>query len=139
MPKSIEERVSYLEGAVSSNLRNIEDLRELMLQLNRRVDRLDEKVDRSRKGMSNRVGGLESSANARFENLEPPISTRFERSEQSNDTQPENMEQPASARPNAMNQRFDKFEQKMSRQFVWLVSIQVATLLVLLVGTLLSG
>ncbi len=105
MPQTIEERVAYLEGTVQTNSRNVEDLRELMLQLNRRVDRLGEKVDRFREELADRISALEQSTSQRI---------------------------------HAVEARIDALDQKMSRQFMWMVGIQVVILLAV-VGALLGG
>jgi uncharacterized protein Yka (UPF0111/DUF47 family) len=72
---TLQERVSYLEGKV-------EDIRDLLTELNRRVDRIEQRIDR-------------------------------------------------------VEHRIDGLDDKMSRQFLWLVGIQVTTLIAV-VGAVLS-
>ena len=71
----LQERVAYLEGKV-------EDIRDLLTELNRRVDRIEQRIDR-------------------------------------------------------VEHRIDGLDEKMSRQFLWLVGIQITTLIAV-VGAVLS-
>lgn len=52
MPTSLEERVAYLEGKVEEHSRAWEDLKDMIIHLDQKVDRrfeaLDQKVDRFR-------------------------------------------------------------------------------------------
>jgi tetrahydromethanopterin S-methyltransferase subunit G len=86
MAVSLEERVAYLEGKVEEQSR-------LGGDLHQSVKQLDQKVDRFREELSNRI--------------------------------------------DATNSRIDALDQKVSRQFTWLVGIQIAILLAL-VGALIK-
>jgi len=100
---SLEERVAYLEGKVEEQSQLGGQLRELILHL-------DQKVDRFREALSNRIDALDQKVDRFREEL--------------------------AAANNATNSRIDALDQKVSRQFIWLVGIQVAVLLAV-VGALL--
>jgi len=59
----LEERVAYLEGKVEEHSRGLEDLKHLIINLdqkvNRRIDALDQKVDRFREELSSRIDALD--------------------------------------------------------------------------------
>ena len=123
MPQSLEERVAYLKGRVSDQAQARSKLREMMLQLCRRVDHLDQKVDRLRDELSARITGLEESVNARITGLGQSVNARF---------------QSVNDRLDATNTRIDALDDKVSRQFVWLVGIQI-TVLVAVVSALVAA
>jgi uncharacterized coiled-coil protein SlyX len=66
MPQSLEERVAYLEGRVSDQIQAQNELRELVVQLNQRVDHLDRKIDRFREGLANRIDALDDKVSRQF-------------------------------------------------------------------------
>ncbi|RMH34399.1 MAG: hypothetical protein D6690_10695 [Nitrospirae bacterium] len=82
MPPSLEERVAYLEGKVEEHSRGYAELREMIIHL-------DQKVDRFRDELSNRIYALDQRLSSRIEAL----------------------------------------DQKTSKQFIWLVGIQIMVLL----------
>ncbi len=57
---TLEERVAYLEGKTEEYSRGFADLRDLIINLNSRVDALDQKVDRFREELSSRIDALDS-------------------------------------------------------------------------------
>jgi uncharacterized coiled-coil protein SlyX len=63
MPGTIEERVAYLEGKVEEHSKAWEDLKDMIIHLDQKVDRridaLDAKVDRHREELSNRINALD--------------------------------------------------------------------------------
>ena len=63
MVATLEERVAYLEGKVEEHSRGLEDLKHLIINLdqkvNRRIDALDQKVDRFREELSSRIDALD--------------------------------------------------------------------------------
>ena len=105
---TIEERVAYLEGQVSEQSHGLVEIREAVRSLEHRVDVRFEAMDR-------RVESLEQRMDARFEAI---------------DRRMESLEQ-------RMDARFESLDNKVSRQFVWLVGVQVTTL-VAIVGALLA-
>ena len=108
---TLEERVAYLEGQVSEHSHTLIEIRDSIRQLERRFDARFEAIDR------------------RFENLERSIDARFDGVDRRFDIIDRRFE--------AVDRRIDGLDDKMSRQFVWLVGIQVTTL-VAIVGALLA-
>ena len=119
MPESLEERVAYLEGRVSDHAQAQNELREMVVHL-------DQKVDRFREELAARISSLEQSINARFESVDKrfeSIDRRFEAIDQ---------------RFEAINGRIDALDDKVSRQFMWLVGIQI-TVLIAVVSALIAA
>jgi len=126
MPESLEERVAYLEGRVSDHAQVQNELREMVVHL-------DQKVDRFREELAARISSLEQSINARFESVDKRfelIDKRFE----SIDRRFEAIDQ----RFEAINGRIDALDDKVSRQFMWLVGIQI-TVLIAVVSALIAA
>ena len=63
MPEALEERVAYLEGRVEEHSKTWEDLKDMINNLDQKVDRridaLDQKVDRFRDELSSRIESLD--------------------------------------------------------------------------------
>ena len=63
MVATLEERVAYLEGKVEEHSKGLEDLKHLIINLDQKVDRridaLDQKVDRFREELSSRIDALD--------------------------------------------------------------------------------
>lgn len=63
MPEALEERVAYLEGRVEEHSKAWEDLKDMIINLDQKVDRridaLDQKVDRFRDELSSRIESLD--------------------------------------------------------------------------------
>lgn len=110
MPPSLEERVAYLEGKVEEHSRGFDDLRASIGRIDAHVLALDGKVDRFRDELSARIDALGARIEPRFAAL--------------------------GSRIDALDQKVDRFREdldgKMSRQFIWLVGIQVTVLAVVL-------
>ena len=119
MPESLEERVAYLEGRVSDQAQAQNELREMVVHL-------DQKVDRFREELATRISSLEQSMNARFESVD----TRFE----SIDKRFESIDR----RFESIDGRIDALDDKVSRQFMWLVGIQI-TVLIAVVSALIAA
>ena len=113
---TIDERVAFLEGKVEEHSRGFGELREMVVQLDqkldRRIDALDQKVDRFRDELAGRIDALDQKVDRRFESVD----RRFE----------------------TVDLKIDALDQKMSRQFLWIVVVQVAVLLSV-VGALVSS
>jgi chromosome segregation ATPase len=110
MPESLEERIAYLEGRVEEHNRGFGDL-------TRRIDALDQKVDRFRLELSARIDALDQKIDRLRAEL---FATREE----------------LSARIDHLSRRIDVLDHKQSQQFIWLVGIQIAVLLAV-IGALL--
>ncbi len=105
---TLEERVAFLEGKVQEHSRGLDGVREAVAHLELRMDRRFEGVDR------------------RFESLERRL-----------DALDQKLDQRTDALNQKLDQRTDALDQKLSRYFVWLVGVQVTTL-VALAGALLA-
>ncbi len=106
---TIDERVAYLEGRVEEHIRGFGELRDIAFQT-------DTKVDRFREELSARIDGLDQKVDRFRDEL--------------------------SARIDALDQKVDRLfgalDQKMSRQFLWILGVQV-TVLVAVVGALVTS
>ena len=122
-PESLEERVADLEGCVSDHVQAQNEQRKMIQQLSQRVDHLDQKVDRFREELAVRITNLEESVNERINGLEQSVNERSSAVED---------------RIQAVSDRIGALDEKVSRQFVRLVGIQV-TVLVAVVGALLTA
>ena len=80
-------------------------------------------MDRFREELAARITNLEESVNERINGLEQSVNERFSAVED---------------RIQAVSDRIDALDEKVSRQFVWLVGIQV-TVPVAVVGALLTA
>lgn len=98
--KTVEERLTEVECKVAENAQGIDGLREAVVAGFRAMDRRFEAVDQ------------------RFE----AIDRRFESMEQRFDQRFQSMEQ-------RLDRRFEVVDQKMGRQFLWMVGIQITTML----------
>ena len=97
--KTVEERLTITEHKVAENARGIDGLREAIVELGNRMERGFEAMDRRFEAIDRRFEAIDR----RFETID----RRFE----------------------AMDRRFVVVDQNMSRQFRWIVGIQMTTLL----------
>ncbi len=129
---SPEERIAYLEGRVEEHTRGFEDLRtslgrvdEHVLNVDRKVDAfreelgirievLDRKVDTFREELGGRIDGLDRKVDRLGQELSSRISVTDQKVDRFRDE---------------LAGRIDGLDRKMSRQFTWIVGIQVAVLL----------
>ena len=112
---TFEERLAYIEGRVEEHSRNVDGIREALVSLERRTDaRFD--------SLEGRVDSLERRIDARLDGVDRRLDS-------------------VERRFNVMDVKIDltrdALDQKMSRHFLWLVGIQVTTL-VAIVGALLA-
>ena len=101
--KTVEERVTVAERQVEENARDIEGLRGAVVDLGRRMEQGFKAIDRRFEAIDRRFEAMER----RFESIEQ----RFDRMEQS------------------VDKRLDRLDQQVSRQFFWVVGIQITTVL----------
>ena len=101
--KTVDERLNLVEHQVAENARGIEGLCEAVVDLGRRMDRGFEAIERQFEAIDQRFEAVDR----RFEAME----RRFDRMEQ------------------RFEQRLDRLDQQMSRQFFWVVGIQITTVL----------
>ena len=104
---TLEERVAYIEGQVSEQSHAMIEVRDAVRHLELRLDARFESVDRRFQAIDGRFESIDH----RFE----AVDRRFD----------------------VVDRRIDGLDDKVSRQFLWLVGIQVTTL-VAVVGALLS-
>ena len=97
--KTVEERLTITEHRVADNARGIDGLREAIVDFGNRMERGFEAMDRRFEAIDRRFEAIDR----RFETID----RRFE----------------------AMDRRFVVVDQNMSRQFRWIVGIQMTTLL----------
>ena len=116
---TLEERVAYLEGQVSEHTQTLIDIRDSIRQLERRCDARFDAVDR-------RIRGLEEKVDRRIDGLEEKFDRRIDAFDDKLDRRADKSDRP-----------IEGLDEKMSRQFSWLVGIQVTTL-VAIVGALLA-
>lgn len=104
---SLEERVAYIEGQVSEQSHALMAVRDAVRSLELRMDARFEGVDRRFEGIDRRFEAVDRRFDA--------IDRRFD----------------------TVDRRIDGLDDKVSRQFVWLVGLQVTTLIAI-VGALLT-
>jgi tetrahydromethanopterin S-methyltransferase subunit G len=112
-PPSPEERIACLEGKVEEHSRGFDDLRQSISRIDGHVVALDGKVDRFRDELAARIDGLAPRFSA--------LGSRMDA---------------LGSRIDALDQKVDRFRgelaRQMTRQFSWLVGIQITVLLVVL-------
>jgi hypothetical protein len=102
---TLEERVAFLEGLVGEHARTMDAIREAIVHLEQRMDARFDAVDRRFEAIDRRFEAIDR----RFEAIDgrfAGMDGRFE----------------------AMERRFGTMDDRVSRQFMWLVGIQVTTL-----------
>jgi len=113
---TLEERVAFLEGRVVEHSHMLDGIREAIVHLEQRMDRRFELLEQ-------RLTGLEQ----RFEQRFALIEERFVAIDQrfvAIDQRFAGIDQ----RFVGLDQRIDNLDAKVSRQFMWLVGIQMTTL-----------
>ena len=77
MPTTIEERVAYLEGKVEEHSKGLEDIKDLVIaldqKLDRRIDALDQKIDGRVDALDQRINRLDQ----RIDHLDQKLSRYF--------------------------------------------------------------
>ena len=81
MPTTLEERVAYLEGKVEEHSKGLEDIKDLIIgldqKLDRRMDALDQKLDRRVDALDQRISHLDQKIDKRIDALDQKISKYF--------------------------------------------------------------
>jgi len=126
MAETIEERVAFLEGKVEEHSRGFGEIRDLITHLDQKVDRFREELLR-----------VNTATNARIDALAQTVSQRIESLEQKVDRRIESLEQKVERFRDELAGRIETLDQKISKQFTWLVGIQVMVLLAI-IGALLG-
>jgi len=117
---SPEERIAYLEGRVEEHTRGFEELRSSIGRLDDHVLAVDRKVDAVREELARRIDALD----AKVDRFRDELSVRID----ALDAKVDRFREELSA-------RIDALDRKTSRQFTWIVGIQV-TMLITLLGSL---
>jgi uncharacterized coiled-coil protein SlyX len=94
----LEERVAFLEGRVVEHSHMLDGIREAIVHLEQRMDRRFELLEQRFASIDQRFSAIDQRFTA--------VDQRF----------------------SAVDRRLDNLDAKMSRQFLWLVGIQVTTL-----------
>jgi uncharacterized protein (DUF3084 family) len=115
----LEERVAFLEGRVVEHSHMLDGIREAIVHLEQRMDRRFELIEQRFTGLDSRFVSIDQ----RFEAIDrrfAAIDQRFAAIDQRFAV--------VDQRLSALDMRIDGLDAKMSRQFMWLVGIQVTTL-----------
>ena len=120
---TIEERVAYLEGQVSEQSHALLEVRDAVRHLEQR--------------METRFDTFEQRMDAKYSSLEQRMDAKHSSLEQRMDARLDAFEQRVDVRFAGVDRRIGGLEDKMSRQFVWTVGVQVTTF-VAIVAALLS-
>ena len=121
MTAGVTERVAHLEGRVQEHVRMVDDLRESMASLGQRMDaRFD--------GLEQRLADSERHSAERFDAAMQRSDQRFDALLQRMDQRFENVEQRMDRRFDGVDRRFEAMDAKFSRQFYWVVGLQLTTL-----------
>jgi uncharacterized coiled-coil protein SlyX len=116
---TLEERVAFLEGRVVEHSHMLDGIRDATVHLEQRMDRRFELLEQRFTGIEQRFTGVEQ----RFVGLDQrfaAIDQRFAAIDQRFAVLDQRLA--------GMDQRIDNLDAKVSRQFMWLVGIQVTTL-----------
>ncbi len=104
---TLEERVAYLEGKVEEHSKAWEDLKDMIIHLEGRINALDQKVDR-------RIDALD----VKVERFREELSRRIDSLDQK------------------VDRRIDALDQKFSRYFLWIIGIQMSIFLAIIASFL---
>ncbi|RMH32114.1 MAG: hypothetical protein D6690_14785 [Nitrospirae bacterium] len=118
---TLEERVAYLEGKVEEHSRGFGEIREMLAHLDRRITALDQKVDLFREELSRRIDALDQ----KVDRFREELSSRIDALDQKVDRFREEL-----------SSRIDALDQKIDRHFVWIIGVQITTLLAIIAALL---
>jgi len=113
---TLEERVAYLEGQMADQVHIFAAIRDSIAGLDRRIDRFEQHMEARFDAVDRRFDAVDRrfvAVDRRFEGMDH----RFE----------------------GMDHRFAGIEDKMSRQFLWVVGIQITTLMTVMAVVLSRG
>ena len=77
MPVTLEERVAYLEGKVEEHSRAWEDLKDMIVHLEGRINALDEKMDRRIDALDQKIDRFRDELSKRIDVLDQKFSRSF--------------------------------------------------------------
>jgi len=125
MPGTIEERVAYLEGKVEEHSKAWEDLKDMLIHL-------DQKVDRFREELSGRMDGLDHRLSSRMDGLDQKVDRFREELSGRMDALDHRLSSRMDALDQRLSSRLDGLDQKFSRYFLWIIGIQVTIFLAII-------
>jgi len=108
MPVTLEERVAYLEGKVEEHSSAWQDLKDVIIHL-------DQKLDRRIDALDQRITNLDQKLDKKIDALDQRITYLDQK----------------------LDRRIDALDQKFSRYFLWIIGIQV-TIFLTIIATLLK-
>jgi chromosome segregation ATPase len=118
MPTTLEERVAYLEGKVEEHSKGLEDIKDLIIsldqKLDRRIDALDQKLDRRIDALDQKIDGRVDALDQKIDGRVDALDQRINRLDQ---------------RIDRLDQRIDHLDQKITKYFLWIIGIQVTIFL----------
>lgn len=137
---SLEERVAYLEGRVEEHTRGLEELRSSIGRLDDHILAVDRKVDASREELagridqlSGRIGVVEQKLGGRIDQL----SGRIDALDRKVDSRIGAVDGKVDRFRDELSGRIEALDRKVSRQFTWIVGIQVA-MFIAVIGSLIQ-
>jgi prefoldin subunit 5 len=107
---TLEERVAYLEGKIEEHSRAWEDLKEMIIHLDGRINALD-----------GRINALDQKVDRRIDALDVKV---------------ERFREEISRRIDSLDHRIDSLDQKFSRYFLWIIGIQMSIFLAIIASFL---
>jgi tetrahydromethanopterin S-methyltransferase subunit G len=125
---TLDERVAFLEGRVDEHSRGVGDMRALVVQLDGKVDRRIDGLDGRFEAIDRRFEAID----ARFEAIDRRFET-IDRRFEAVDRRFEDVDR----RFTALEGQIGALDQKVSRQFLWLMGA-LTTVLVSVIGSLLG-
>lgn len=117
---TVDERVAFLEGRVVEQSERLDDIRDAIVHLEQRMDRRFDLLEQRFTGIDQRFIGIDQRFIAIDRRLDA-IDGRFALIDQ---------------RLLGLDQRIDHLDAKFSRQFMWLVGMQVTTLVAIVAALL---
>ena len=129
---TLDERVAFLEGRVDEHSRGVGDMRALVVQLDGKVDRRIDGLDGRFEAIDRRFEAID----ARFEAIDRRFDRRFETIDRRFEAVDRRFED-VDRRFTALEGQIGALDQKVSRQFLWLMGA-LTTVLVSVIGSLLG-
>lgn len=131
MPSS-EERLAYLEGRVEEHTRGFEELRASISRLDGHILAVDRKVDAFREELVGNIQSMGAGLDAQIDRVQLDLGGRVDTVSGRIDA----VEQSLGGRIAAVDAKVDRvraeLDAKMTRQFTWIVGLQVTMLIAIL-------
>jgi chromosome segregation ATPase len=138
---ALPERVAYLEGQMAEQSQMLVAIREDIQGLGQRLDKGMERLDQRMDGLDQRMDGLDQ----RMDGLDQRMDGLDQRMDRLDgridrlDGRIDRLDGRIDSQGQRTEQVYESLNDKMSRQFLWLVGIQVTTLLVIISTILARG